>query len=223
MITKREGLNKNSNVVEIACNDGYLLQYFQEKSIPAYGIEPAENPATEARKKGLDVVSDFFGESLALSLKKSRGAADLIIGNNVIAHVPDINSFVKGLFVLLAPDGCITLEFPHLLRLIEFNQFDTIYHEHYSYFSLLALKKIFESHGLKITKVEELSTHGGSLRVYAAHSESTAKVEGSVADVLSAEVSFGLDKIETYTRFNETVRKIKRDALGVLCKIKDDG
>ena len=170
-IVHRLSLTSDSHVLEIACNDGYLLQYFQPYGIPAKGIEPAENVAAAARAKGIEVECCFFGADTAQNIAARDGLYDLVIGNNVLAHVPDINSFVEGLGIVLAPNGTITMEFPHLLRLIEQCQFDTIYHEHFHYLSLGTVQRIFEAHGLIIYDVEELPTHGGSLRIYAAHQE----------------------------------------------------
>jgi len=223
MIIPLLSLDKNSSVVEIACNDGYLLQYFQQYHIPVYGIEPAENVASEACKKGIDVISEFFNDKLAASLLEKHNRADLIIGNNVLAHVPDINGFVEGLRVLLSSKGSITMEFPHLLNLMRFDQFDTIYHEHYSYFSLIAVRRIFEAHKLKITKAEELDTHGGSLRIYATHIDNDVIIDDSVRQILESEKNYGLDNIKTYTDFNNRIMKIKRDSIRVLSDIKDQG
>ncbi|MDR2622991.1 MAG: class I SAM-dependent methyltransferase [Methanobrevibacter sp.] len=222
MITEKLDLDENSLVVEIASNDGYLLQYFKEKAIPCLGIEPTASTAEVAKSKGIDVVEDFFNVSLASSLKK----ADLILGNNVLAHVPDINDFVKGLKLALKPNGVITMEFPHLLNLINYNQFDTIYHEHFSYLSLIAVKRIFESQGLKIFDVEELATHGGSLRVYATHIENNNiiyKLNDSVDLILNEEKDAKLDKIEGYLNFEENAQKIKLDFLEFLLKAKKEG
>ena len=170
MIT-RLGLNEQSFVVEVASNDGYLLQYFVERNVPVLGIEPAANVAKVAVEKGVPTLVRFFGAELAGELAAEGRCADLVVGNNVLAQVPDLNDFVEGLKILLKPDGVLTLEFPHLLRLIERNEFDTIYHEHFSYFSLLTTVRILEAHGLKVFDVEELATHGGSLRVYACRAE----------------------------------------------------
>ncbi|MFM2129359.1 MAG: hypothetical protein RL477_905, partial [Pseudomonadota bacterium] len=166
---ERNDLNSSSSVVEIASNDGYLLQYFKKKRIPVLGIEPAANVARAAKARGIPTIVRFFGVDLAKELVENGTQADLLIGNNVLAHVPDINDFVGGLKILLHPKGVITIEFPHLMRLIKLNQFDTIYHEHYSYLSFLTVERIFAHHGLTLVDVEELSTHGGSLRIYARH------------------------------------------------------
>ena len=218
------GINTNSQVVEIASNDGYLLQYFKERAVPILGIEPAKNVAAVAQEKGIPTISDFFGEALAKSLREEGRKADLLIGNNVFAHVPDINDFSEGMRILLAEDGILTLEFPHLLRLIDRNQFDTIYHEHFSYISLLAAKKILATHGLRIFDVEELPTHGGSLRLFMCH-EAAEKYPMSqrVDQVLRQELDAGLDCVETYFEFSEKVHRIKYDLLSCLIELKRSG
>ncbi len=180
----RLGLDANSHVVEIASNDGYLLQYFHERQIPVLGIEPAGNVAKVALQKGIPTLVEFFGVQTASSLA-GESSADLLLGNNVLAHVPDLNDFVGGMKVLLKPGGVITMEFPHLMRLIEENQWDTIYHEHFSYFSFLTVSRVFEAHGLKLYDVEELPTHGGSLRIYGAHAEDGEKAETEAARELA--------------------------------------
>jgi len=220
----RFGLTGASSVVEIASNDGYLLQYFVERGIPVRGIEPAVNVAEVAIAKGIPTISRFFGEPLAIELKASGQRADLIIGNNVFAHVPDPNDFLRGLKILLAPDGVITLEFPHLLRLIDESQFDTIYHEHFSYYSLLTLVPLFRAHRLTIFDVDELPTHGGSLRIYARHDEDAAKpTTDRVRAVLTDEEGAGLRTLEAYSRFGEKVQAIKRSLLQFLIAAKRDG
>ncbi len=176
LMVQRFGFDSNSAIVEIASNDGYLLQYFKEKAIPVLGIEPAKNVAKAAQKKGIPTISRYFGVETATALAAEEKHADLLIGNNVLAHVPNLNDFVKGMKIILKPDGVITMEFPHLMRLMEENQFDTIYHEHFSYFSFMTVKKIFAEHGLAIFDVEELPTHGGSLRIYACHREDQIKI-----------------------------------------------
>ncbi len=202
MITQRLGLTVTSSVIEIASNDGYLLQYFKEKDIPCLGVEPTNSTAKVAREKGIEVLEDFFSLSLAKTLKK----ADLILGNNVLAHVPDVNNFVSGLKEALSENGTITMEFPHLRRLIEDKQFDTIYHEHFSYFSLYTIIKIFSAHGLDIYDVEEIPTHGGSLRIYAKHQEDTSKETGSkIAKVLKDEENEHLHILAGYNHFQEKV------------------
>jgi len=223
MVTERFNLSKDSFVVELASNDGYLLKNFLEKDIPMLGIEPAENVAEVAIEKGIPTLMEFFGQQLAEKLASKNKRADLIIANNVLAHVPDINSFVGGIKALLKPEGVATLEFPHLLNLIRENQFDTIYHEHFSYFSLLAVTAIFESHGLTIFDVEELSTHGGSLRIYASHQNSSHKIEESVRALYDRELKKGLDDLSTYSEFSESVQRIKRDLLQKLIEIKNAG
>lgn len=216
MITQKQSLDANSQVIEIASNDGYLLQFFQSKNIPCLGIEPTKSTADVARSKGIEIVEDFFGERLAGTLPK----ADLILGNNVLAHVPNINDFVKGLKLALKPKGTITMEFPHLLNLIEKNQFDTIYHEHFSYLSLMTTMTIFKAHGLQIYNVEELQTHGGSLRIYATHIETNIAVTSQVATVLVKETSANLDKIEGYDGFQQKANKVKYDFLNFLLQAK---
>jgi len=176
MAIQKFQLNKNSFVIEIASNDGYLLQYFKEQGIPCLGIEPASNVAAAAKEKGLNIIEEFFGADLARILVAEGKIPDLLLGNNVLAHVPNLNDFIQGLKILLHHKGVITLEFPHLLKLIENNQFDTIYHEHYSYFSFFTVNNIFKFHGLEIFDVEELPTHGGSLRIYVKQAEDKSKV-----------------------------------------------
>lgn len=222
-ITERLGLNENSFVVEIASNDGYLLQHFLPKGIPILGIEPAANVAETAIAKGVPTRVDFFGSTLAAELVGTGRKADLLIGNNVLAQVPDLNDFVRGLQLLLKPEGVITLEFPHLANLIEQNQFDTIYHEHFSYFSLLTIRYMAHRHHLKVIDVEELSTHGGSLRVYLAHNSSKRKAGPRVAALLKREESFGLNEISTYEQFAEKTRRTKRDLLSFLIAAKNAG
>jgi hypothetical protein len=222
-ITKFLGLNSNSLVVEIASNDGYLLQNFVASKIPCLGIEPAENVAKVAIDKGVPTRSMFFGAETAKSLKSEGLSPDLIVGNNVLAHVPDINSFVKGLKILLAENGVISIEFPHLLQLINNNQFDTIYHEHFSYLSLLAVEKIFNAHNLEIFKVDELNTHGGSLRIYGKHSGNNKfSTDPSVLKVRKDEATLGLDKINTYINFKDKVNSTKRSFLSFLIQAKSE-
>lgn len=223
MIVSKINLNENSQVIEIASNDGYLLQYFKQYNIEPLGIEPAENVAKEAEKKGIKTISEFFGTKLAERLAKENKKADLLIGNNVLAHVPNINDFVEGIKIILNDSGIVTMEFPHLLNLIDKNQFDTIYHEHFSYLSFTTVKRIFESKGLKIFNVEKLSTHGGSLRIYATHMENySIEKDISVQNLLNEEREYGLDNIYIYTSFNEKVKQIKRETLEALIKIKED-
>jgi 2-polyprenyl-3-methyl-5-hydroxy-6-metoxy-1,4-benzoquinol methylase len=222
-VTERFGLNPKSQVVEIASNDGYLLQYFVAKNIPVLGIEPAANVAEEAKKRGIPTEVRFFAEGTARDLAAGGKHADLIVANNVLAHVPDLNGFVAGLKVLLAAHGVATLEFPHLMRLIEENQFDTIYHEHFSYFSLIALRRLFERHGLRIFDVEELSTHGGSLRIYVGHAaDETRRVLERVTDLLRREEAIGLNTLERYVSFEEQVKKTKRSLLEFLIAAKNN-
>jgi len=219
-ITDKLNLNSDSFIIEIASNDGYLLQYFKEKNIPCTGIEPTASTAKAAKEKGIEVLEKFFDASMAKTLKK----ANLIVGNNVLAHVPDINDFVAGLKIALLPGGTITMEFPHLLNLINLNQFDTIYHEHFSYLSLITVQKIFHSHGLKIYDVEELATHGGSLRIYATHNENTVlAIENGIDYVIKKEKTAGLDSIEGYYGFEKKVQKIKWDFIDFLLRAKKEG
>jgi SAM-dependent methyltransferase len=220
MITDRLNLNESSLVIEVASNDGYLLQYFKEKNIPCLGIEPSTSTAQAARQKGIGVIEQFFTANLAETLKK----ADLILGNNVLAHVPDINDFVKGLKSALKPSGTITMEFPHILNLIQLNQFDTIYHEHFSYLSLLTVQTIFKSQGLKIYDVEELSTHGGSLRIYAAHcGNESIKIKNHVDVLIDKEKAAGLNTIEGYQGFEKKAQEIKWAFFDFLLKVKHKG
>ncbi|MDQ7047722.1 MAG: class I SAM-dependent methyltransferase [Sulfurovum sp.] len=219
MISNKLLLDENSLVTEIASNDGYLLQYFKEKDIPSLGIEPTANTAKVAKEKGIEVIEDFFGSSLAHDLKKS----DLILGNNVLAHVPDINDFVQGLKIVLKDNGTITMEFPHLLNIIKENQFDTIYHEHFSYLSFYTVKQIFEAQGLKLYDVEKLTTHGGSLRIYATHSENNAmNISTNVNQLLEEEKEFGLFDIDIYSGFQEKANKVKYDLLDFLLQAKKE-
>jgi SAM-dependent methyltransferase len=206
----RFGLAKQSFVVEVASNDGYLLQYFVKRNVPVLGIEPAANVAKVAVEKGVPSLVRFFGTKLAKELAAEGRCADLVLGNNVLAQVPDLNDFVEGLKIMLKPEGVLTLEFPHLLQLIQLNEFDTIYHEHFSYFSLLSTIKIMEAHGLRVFDVEELKSHGGSLRVYGCRSESkTHPVEPNVSKVLADEAKAGLDKIAGYESFARQVKETK--------------
>lgn len=215
-------LNAGSKVVEIASNDGYLLKNFLEAGIPCLGIEPTKSTANEAEKLGIPVLQEFFNESLGTTIGSQEGKADLIIGNNVYAHVPDINDFTKGLKALLKDDGTITLEFPHLLSLLRFTQFDTIYHEHFSYLSLFTVSKIFLNAGLRIWKVEEISTHGGSIRVYGCHNEDQRQDDSSVQLILDIEKENGLQDLITYTGFQIKVDTIKYNLLNFLLKQKKD-
>lgn len=222
-ITDRFKLDADSYVVEIASNDGYLLQYFVEKGIPVLGIEPAKNVADVAKSKGIQTICEFFGTELAKKLAEKR-RPDLLLGNNVLAHVPDINDFVNGLKLLLADNGVITMEFPHLLQLMENNEFDTIYHEHFSYFSFYVVKNIFAAHGLKIFDVEEYSTHGGSLRIFACHEENPKyTVAKRVDTLLLQEEKAGLFDTAVYGKFGERVRLTKRKLLALLIQLKNQG
>lgn len=217
-------VNCQSHVVEIASNDGYLLQYFVGKGIPVLGIEPARNVAEVAKQKGIPTEIVFFGTKTAERLRSEKKQADLLLGNNVLAHVPDLNDFVAGLKILLKPQGVITMEFPHLVRLIEETQFDTIYHEHFSYFSFLTVEKVFAKHGLTIFDVEELPTHGGSLRIYAGHREDNAKpVTERVFGLKQREINDGYLDIDHYLTFSEKVKRIKRDILKFLINSKEAG
>ena len=220
-ITEKLSLNGDSFVVEIASNDGYLLQHFLPKGIPILGIEPAANVAKAAVAKGVPTRVDFFGADLASRMVSEGKKADLIIGNNVLAQVPDLNDFVRGMQILLKPEGVITLEFPHLTNLIEYNQFDTIYHEHFSYFSLLTIRYMAHRHHLKVIDVDELPTHGGSLRVYLAHNTSKRKAGPRVSALLKREQAFGINDISTYEQFAEKTRRTKRDLLSFLIAAKN--
>ncbi len=223
-ISNRFAIGGDSRVVEIASNDGYLLQYFRKKNIPVLGVEPAQNVAKVAEQKGIPTLAAFFGQKTAEQLKADGKQADLIVANNVLAHVPDLRDFMRGLKTLLKRSGTITVEFPHLLQLMAANQFDTVYHEHFSYFSLGTVLEIFRDHGLEIFDVEELSTHGGSLRLYARHAGmDTPVVTGQVAAVQKKEIDAGLRELGTYANFSEQVRETKRALLDFLVRAKRDG
>ena len=223
-IIGRFGIDARWKVVELASNDGYLLQHFVRKNIPCMGIEPAKNVARVAIERGITTIPRFFGAALARELSETHGLADLLIGNNVLAHVPDLNDFVEGMKILLSPDGLITMEFPHLLRLMKGNEFDTIYHEHFSYFSFLTVNNIFEKHGLRLFDIEELPSHGGSLRIYAQHAEGgTREISEKVFGLRSEESASGLDRLETYGSFKESVYETKRRFLGFLIEAKRNG
>lgn len=218
------GLDEHSMVVEVAANDGYLLQYVQQKDIPCYGIEPTHSTAQAAREKGLEIIEDFFGVTKAQELAGDGRQADLTAANNVLAHVPDINDFVKGFSILLKPDGVATFEFPHLLNLVQLNQFDTIYHEHYSYLSLTAVQKIFTANRLAVFSVEELPTHGGSLRVYAQRADNGERpVENSVAQIIHNETAAGMTTTAFYDGFQDNANTVKDDFLGFLQDAKKQG
>jgi C-methyltransferase C-terminal domain/Putative zinc binding domain/Methyltransferase domain len=224
MAVDRFQLNQQSQVIEIASNDGYLLQYFVAKGIPSLGIEPASNIAKVAIEKGIPTVVKFFGEETAREQFNKGKSADLLIGNNVLAHTPHLNDFVKGMKILLKPQGVITMEFPHLMRLKDENQFDTIYHEHFSYFSFITVEKIFDFHGFTIFDVEELPTHGGSLRIYARHKEDFSKpVSQQVLELRTREEAAGVTSLEYYFSFDEQVKETKRNLLDFLIKIKRQG
>lgn len=219
----RFGFNKNSVVVEIASNDGYLLQYFKESGIPSFGIEPTSNTAEVAIAKGIHTEIEFFTSQFARKLKSEGKGADLLLGNNVLAHVPDIVDFVNGMKILLNNNGVITMEFPHLLQLIEQNQFDTIYHEHYSYLSLYTVNKIFENSGLNIFDVQELKTHGGSLRIFAKHKENNSiSISENVAQLINFEVEKGITDINYYKNFQNTALSVKFSLLNFLLKCKKE-
>ena len=224
MMIPRFGLGEHSRVVELASNDGYLLQHFVERKIPVLGIEPAANVAKVAIDKGIPSVVRFFGEQCARDIVSEYGHADLVLGNNVYAHVPALNDFTRGIKVLLSPNGVLTLEFPHLMRLMQENQFDTIYHEHFSYFSFLTVRKVLAAHGLTVFDVEELKSHGGSLRIFARHTESDAhEITPRVRELLEREAKAGLDQLDGYAGFEDRVRKIKIDLLSFLIEVKRAG
>ena len=215
-------LNESSQVIEVASNDGYLLQFFKNKKIPVLGIEPAQNVAKVAQEKDIPTISRFFGVEFAKELAEKGVFADLLLGNNVLAHVPDINDFVEGLKIILKKRGIITLEFPHIFQLIKNNQFDTIYHEHFSYFSFYTVQKIFSHHKLRIFDVEELSTHGGSLRIYVKHEDDESKqISDNVEKLNLKEKNFGCDDIEKYKIFQKNVEKIKEDVNDFFVKAMD--
>ena len=223
-MSRRFSLGVKSLVVEIASNDGYLLQYFVQRGVPVLGIEPAANCARVAEEKGVRTRVAFFGTRLADELAREGRRADLLLGNNVLAHVPNLNDFVQGLKRLLAPQGVVTMEFPHLLNLVEQNQFDTIYHEHFSYLSFLTVEKVFARHGLVLFDVAEIPTHGGSLRIFARHAEDATKpVASAVRALLAKEARAGLDRLETYTAFDDKVKRTKRRLLEFLVKAKNEG
>lgn len=224
MMIKQFAIDKSWQVIEIASNDGYLLQYFKEKNIPVLGIEPAKNVAEVACEKGIPTQAEFFGKTLATKLKQTGLEANLLIANNVLAHVPDLNDFVAGLKTLLSATGILTIEFPHLLRLIEENQFDTIYHEHFSYFSLMTIQKVFAKHQLSIFDVEEINVHGGSLRIYAKHQEDVTKaISPRVSALIEKEKNYGLDNIKTYYGFADRIKKLKLELLNFFIEAKKLG
>lgn len=224
MAVPRFGLNEKSRVVEIASNDGYLLQYFAAKGVPVLGIEPAANVAEAAIKKGIKTVVRFFGEEVARQLVREEIAADVIVANNVLAHVPKLNDFVRGMKVLLAPQGVITVEFPHLMRLMEETLFDTIYHEHFSYFSLTTVEKIFARHNLVLFDVDVIPTHGGSLRIYVRHAEDASKDTSTrITELKTREADDGYDHLERYLTFATKAKEVKRKVLSFLIAVKNAG
>lgn len=222
-MTEWLGLNEKSFVIEVASNDGYLLKNFVEANIPCLGVEPTASTAAAAESLGIPVLREFFGESLGQQLAKEAKQADLIAGNNVYAHVPDINDFTLGLKAALKPGGTITLEFPHLMRLIEHTQFDTVYHEHFSYLSLYTVSRFFEQAGLRIFDVEELSTHGGSLRVFGCHQNDSRLTVESVQSMLIEEMSCGLQSLTTYNAFQSRADHVKDEMLSFLLAQKKEG
>jgi SAM-dependent methyltransferase len=224
MMIGRFGFNENSQVIEIASNDGYLLQFFKEKGVPVLGVDPAANTAEAALKKGINTIIDFFGRDFANKKLVANGIkADLILGNNVLAHVPDINDFVAGMKAALKEAGVITMEFPHLMRLVAGSQFDTIYHEHFSYLSLTTVKQIFEQQGLELFHVEQLPTHGGSLRIFAQHKGGPNPLEPSVKNLLDLEAGEGITSIDYYCGFQEKMDNIKYDFFEFLLDCKRKG
>ena len=223
-VTSRFKLTSGSIVAEIAANDGYLLQYVQDKNIPCYGIEPTHSTAQAARDKGIEIIEEFFSVVKANELLSQGRQADLIVSNNVLAHVPDINDFVKGVSILLKPNGVATFEFPHFLNLVQLSQFDTIYHEHYSYLSLTTVQTIFDANGLSVFDVEELSTHGGSLRVYAQRSElGKHKTSAAVISLQEKENKLGMKDINFYHGFQNKIEQVKIDFLSFLLEAKRYG
>ena len=223
-VSERFTIDERSRVVEIASNDGYLLRNFVEAGVPVLGIDPAANVARVAVGNGVPTMVEFFGEALARKLRDGEKGADLIVANNVLAHVPDLHDFVEGIRILLRPGGVMTVEFPHLMRLLEENQFDTIYHEHFSYFSFLTAERILAKHGIVVFDVEEIDTHGGSLRVYGRHDEDGSKPVGPrVEELRTREISKGLDRIETYLCFADRVAHTQREFLALLIDQKNQG
>jgi SAM-dependent methyltransferase len=220
MAVERFGLRQDARIVELASNDGYLLQFFVERGFEALGIDPAENVARAAEERGVTTLTRFFGRELADELARDGKTADLVIGNNVLAQVPDINDFVAGIARILKPEGRVTLEFPHLLKLIDENQFDTSYHEHFSYFSLMTAQKILSRHGLRLFDVEELWTHGGSLRLFACRDAASEPTGDRVGELLARERGAGLGEIATYAAFSERVKETKRKLLDFLIAAK---
>jgi hypothetical protein len=223
MITKRLELDSKSYVIEIAANDGYLLKNFVNANIPCLGIEPTNSTAVEAEKKGIPILQEFFGKDLAKKLADNGKKADLIIGNNVFAHVPDINDFTEGLKTALKLDGTITLEFPHLMMLLEHTQFDTVYHEHFSYLSLFSVCQIFKRAGLRVFDVELLKTHGGSLRIFGCHQDDQRSNSPIISQIIQSELDAGMRKIETYKTFQNRANQVKDDLLLFLISQKRAG
>jgi 2-polyprenyl-3-methyl-5-hydroxy-6-metoxy-1,4-benzoquinol methylase len=224
LMVTRFGFNSDSQVIEIASNDGYLLQYFHQKGIPVLGVEPAANTAKAAAEKGIPTWVKFFGVNTAKEMVAEGKRADLLLGNNVLAHVPDVNDFIGGMKIVLKPNGILTMEFPHLLQLMQQNQFDTIYHEHFSYYSFITVEKMFAAHGLTLFDVEELPTHGGSLRIYGKHSDAVEPaVSDRVTQLKAKETAAGLAEIETYLTFGEQVKATKRKLLNFLIEAKSQG
>ncbi|MBP1818673.1 hypothetical protein J3E61_002236 [Mycobacterium sp. OAE908] len=223
-VIARFALDQSTQVIEIASNDGYLLRNFVAEGIPSLGIEPAENVAQEARRLGIPTETMFFGSDLASELAARGTRAKLLIGNNVLAHVPDLNDFVAGMSIVLSEDGVITMEFPHVLQLITQNQFDTIYHEHFSYFSLLTVTRVFDSNNLRIFDVDQIDTHGGSLRIYACHRDFDGhQTTGRVRDIEAAERAARLDTLDGYLGYPESVQGVKRSLLRILIEARDLG
>ena len=222
LMVQRFGFNEHSQVIEIASNDGYLLQYFREKNIPVLGIEPTANTAEVATAKGIKTVIEFFGAELAERFANTWDLkADLLLGNNVLAHVPDIVDFVRGIKFILKETGIVTMEFPHLMQLVDNNQFDTIYHEHFSYLSFTTVKKIFESQGLEMFDVDEIPTHGGSLRIYAKHKEDSSKeISGNVQALLDKEAAKGMTQLSYYDNLQQKALKVKLDLIDFLLQQK---
>jgi SAM-dependent methyltransferase len=223
-MVSRFGFDESSQVIEVASNDGYLLQFFKEKNVPVLGIEPAANVACAAKEKGIETLVKFFGTTTAKSLVDEGVRADLLLGNNVLAHVPALNDFVQGMKTILKPGGIITMEFPHLLRLMQENQFDTIYHEHFSYLSLGTVERVFAKFGLRVFDVDQLPTHGGSLRIYAAHDDNDARpVTQSVLDLKEEEAQYGLGRLDAYQAFADQVKETKRALLRFLIEAREQG
>ncbi len=222
-MTERLGLDASSRVVELASNDGYLLQYFQQRGIPVLGIEPTANTAQVALDKGIPTRVEFWGEATAQAVAGTEGKADLLLGNNVLAHVPDLNDFVAGMKIALSEGGTITMEFPHLLKLIELNQWDTIYHEHFSYLSFSTVERVFEAHGLRCFDVQELATHGGSLRIFGCHADDPRERSAAAVELLAREQAAGLRDVQTYRDYGARVIEDKRAILTFLIALKRAG